>query len=87
MDIENYEIVRPKLIANNVKIVVKNIELFKCACIQVLFINKKILHGMEEITYLYDDEFKISGFEYDKWSNDDRYIENLVIQKYGLKRV
>lgn len=77
--IQDYEVKQPVLIANNVKIDVESVELHRTARVRITF--------MKENNYLSSEIINLTQEEYDGWNADDTYIENLVLEKYGIKKI
>lgn len=78
--IQDYEVKRPVLIADSVKIEVAQLELNTSVSLNVFFMKKRETY--DEILYV--DVMNVVGEEYAAWGDDDSYLENLVIAKYGL---
>lgn len=77
--IQDYEVKQPVLIADNVKIDVESVELHRTARVRITF--------MKENNYLSSEIINLTQEEYDGWNADDTYIENLVLEKYGIKKI
>jgi hypothetical protein len=77
VNINDYNFVQTSVV-NNIKIKIMNIDLFKSLtiCVTLLNNNKNVDNKI----------LKISGDEYNKWSNDDNYIIDLVLTKLGLSK-
>jgi hypothetical protein len=74
--IEDYEVKRPVLIADKVRIEVVSLELNKMVRLNVFFYKSEC--------FLSVDTIELIGDDYAAWGTDDSYLETYVINKYGL---
>jgi hypothetical protein len=65
--------------SNKIGIFVTQLTLFKSACISVHFYNEEG-GGVFKV-----ENLKMEDDDYAKWSSDDKYIEEFVLQKLNLK--
>ena len=40
----------------------------------------------QDNNFVSSQNFRIQGEEYENWGSDDKYLENLILQKLGLTR-
>lgn len=85
ISIEDYEIKQPVLLAKWIKIEVISIILRERALVSVSFYKDQVDMGSNN-GQLSTEIINVSGEQYSQWGTDDMYLENLVLDKYGLKR-
>ena len=81
--IEDYEIKQPILVAKCVKIEVISVTLYERAYVRVSFY-KSEADVTSYNSQLSTEIMDVYGEAYEKWGQDDSYLETLVFEKYGL---
>lgn len=85
VSIEDYEIKQPVLVARWVKIDVISVILGERAYVRVSFYkDEQDLKSYN--AQLSTEIMDVYGEQYAQWGTDDSYLENLVFEKYGLKK-
>jgi hypothetical protein len=74
--IQDYEVKRPILVANNVRIEVSQLLLNTSVGLNVSF--------YKDDSFLFLETIYVVGEDYAAWGTDDTYLETYVINKYGL---
>lgn len=83
--IEDYEIKQPILVSKCIKIEVISVTLHQGAYVRVSFYkDEQDLNSYN--SQLSTEIVPIFGADYEKWGEDDCYLETFIFDKFGLKK-